>query len=411
MASNKRIWIINQYAATPETGQGGRHYYFSKILAKLGYDVYLIIASYNHFTPEAVKFDGDFKVKDVDNNLHFVWVNVATYSDAHSKQRLINWFNFSWKLTRLHKVLPTPDVILYSSPSLIGYLGAERVAKKLKVPLAFEVRDIWPLTLCEIGGYSENHPFIKFLAKIEERAYKRSDFIISNLKNSYLHMQELGMDPKKFTWIPNGFMKDIVENSKPLELETIGQLPKNKFTIGYAGTFGVANSLNTFINAAAQLKSYPDIAFVLVGKGKLKNQLVQQAQDLKLNNVYFVDAIPKVQVQSILQKFDVCYIGLTKDPLFKFGVSPNKLFDYLYSGKPIIYAIDSGDYTPVSDAKAGIQVEPENEDQIAKAVLDLYHSTPEERYIIGQNGHKEALRSYEFESLTNKLISVLFGGK
>lgn len=408
MATNKRVWIINQYAATPETGQGGRHYYFSKILAKLGYDVYLIAASYTHFSPKAIKFDGNLKIKDIDKNLHFVWVNVDTYDDAHSKRRIINWFIFSWKLTTLHKSLPRPDVILYSSPSLIGYLGAERAAKNLNIPLAFEVRDIWPLTLCEIGGYSKNHPFIKFLAKVEKRAYKKSDFIISNLKNSYQHMQSLGMDPKKFTWIPNGFMRDIVENSEPLEQETIDQLPKNKFTVGYAGTFGVANSLDTFINAAAQLKSYSDIAFVLVGKGKLKNELIQQVQDLKLNNVYFIDAIPKIQVQSILQTFDVCYIGLTKDSLFRFGVSPNKLFDYLYSGKPIIYAIDSGEYTPVTDAKAGIQVEPENEDQIAKAVLDLYHSTPNERSTMGQNGRKEAIKSYEFESLTHKLISVLF---
>lgn len=411
MATNKRIWIINQYAATPETGQGGRHYYFSKILAKLGYDVYLIVASYTHFTPEAIEFNGDFKVKDIDKNLHFVWVNVATYNDAHSKQRLINWFTFGWKLTKLDKTLPKPDIILYSSPSLVGYLGAERVAKKLKVPLAFEVRDIWPLTLCEIGGYSKRHPFIKLLEQIEKRAYKNSEFIISNLKNSYQHMQSLGMDPKKFTWIPNGFMKDIVENSEPLEQKTIDQLPKDKFIVGYAGTFGVANSLDTFINAAAKLKSHTDIAFVLVGKGKLKNELIQQAQDLKLDNVYFVDAIPKIQVQTILQKFDVCYIGLTKDPLFRFGVSPNKLFDYLYSGRPIIYAIDSGQYTPVTDARAGIQVPPENEEGIVNAVLELYHASPEEREKMGGNGHIEALKSYEFESLTNKLTSVLFGEK
>src|SRR5690606_6789067 len=110
-----------------------------------------------------------------------------------------------------------------------------------------------------------------------------------------------------------------------------------------------------------------------------------QITKLGLENIYFVDAIPKAQVQSVLQTFDVCYIGLTKDPLFRFGVSPNKLFDYLYSGKPIIYAIDSGLYTPVADAQAGIQIEPENAQQIVKVVLEMYNMTTEQRIEMGRN--------------------------
>lgn len=409
MSQNKTIWIINQYASTPETGMGGRHYYIGRALAKLGYTVYIIAASYTHLLREPITITDEFKVQKITEDFRFVWVNMPQYPEAHSKKRIINWFSFAWKLPKLKNKLPKPDIILYSSPSLVGYLGAEKLAKKLKVPLAFEVRDIWPLTLCEVGGYSNKHPFIMLLQAIEKKAYKNADFVISNLKNSYQHMQSLGMHSGKFTWIPNGFLKDEVENAAPLSTQTVEQLPKGKFIVGYTGTLGVANALEALINAANRLKEYSDIAFVLVGHGKQKAYLEEQASLLGLENIHFIDPIPKVQIQSMLNTFNICYIGLTKDPLFRFGVSPNKLFDYLYSGKPIIYAIDSGSYKPISDARAGIQIEPENDEQIAKAILDIYNMSAEQRELMGKNGHKEALQSYEYNSLAKKLIAVLLG--
>ncbi|MEN8391558.1 glycosyltransferase family 4 protein [Acinetobacter indicus] len=408
MSQKKTIWIINQYSSTPETGVGGRHYYFAKSLAQLGYEVYLVGAAFTHLLREPPVLENNFKVEPIADNFNFVWVKMPTYAEAHSKKRIANWFSFAWKITKLKNILPKPDVILYSSPSLVGYLGAEKLARDLSVPLAFEVRDIWPLTLCELGGYSENHPFIRLLQWIEDRAYKNSDFVLSNLKNSYEHMQSRGMKPEKFAWVPNGFLKEEVESAQPLEQSTLSQIPKDKFIVGYAGTLGIANALDSFIRAANKLKGYSEIAFVLVGNGKLKQRLQQQVNELGLTNVYFVDAIPKRQVQSLLKVFNVCYIGLTKDPLFRFGVSPNKLFDYLYAGKPILYAIDSGRYTPVTDSESGIQIEPENVEHIVDGVLKLYNMSPEERAVMGSNGHQEAVQSYEYGSLTKKLASILF---
>lgn len=408
MSQKKTIWIINQYSSTPETGVGGRHYYFAKSLAQLGYKVYLVGAAFTHLLREPPVLENNFKVEPIADNFNFVWVKMPMYVEAHSKKRIANWFSFAWKIIKLKNILPKPDVILYSSPSLVGYLGAEKLARDLSVPLAFEVRDIWPLTLCELGGYSENHPFIRLLQWIEDRAYKNSDFVLSNLKNSYEHMQSRGMKPEKFAWVPNGFLKEEVERAQPLEQSTLDQLPEDKFIVGYAGTLGIANALDSFIEAANQLQAYPEIAFVLVGNGKLKQRLQQQVEELGLTNVYFVDAIPKRQVQSLLKVFNVCYIGLTKDPLFRFGVSPNKLFDYLYAGKPILYAIDSGRYTPVTDSQSGIQIEPENVQHIVEGVLKLYNMSSEERAIMGGNGHQEAIQSYEYGSLTQKLTSILF---
>nr|WP_289711344.1 glycosyltransferase family 4 protein [Aeromonas veronii] len=405
--TTKTAWVINQYASTPATGIGGRHYYLARELVKQGYRVYLIASSANHLLHHKPEINQPYKVEQVDG-VDFVWVKMPQYSDAHSKRRALSWFLFAWRLQGLVGFLTKPDVILYSSPSPIAFLGAEWLANKFKARLVFEVRDIWPLTLTEIGGYSAKHPFIKIMQWIEDRAYRRADAVISNLKHAVEHMVSRGMSREKFSWIPNGFSLDEVNQNVPLSDSVYQQLPQDKFVVGYTGTLGVANALDTFILAAEKLREHTDIVFVLVGGGKEKTSLQAMVSSKRLHNVIFIEPIPKVKIQAMLSNFDACYIGLTKDPLFKFGVSPNKLFDYLYSGKPVIYSIESGEYRPVADANAGIQISSENPDELAEAVLTLYHMPAEKRTLLGANGHKAATAQYEYCQLAQQLAKVMF---
>ncbi|MBD3768237.1 MAG: glycosyltransferase family 4 protein [Gammaproteobacteria bacterium] len=405
-SQTKTFWLINQYASMPETGMGGRHYYLAKELAKQGHKVYLIAAGFTHLLREPPKLEQDFTVQPVAENFDFVWIKMPEYIDAHDKKRVLNWFRFAWKLLKLPKVIADkPDAILFSSPSLIPFLGAQRLAKKFNAKLAFEVRDIWPLTLIELGGYSPSHPFIRLMQWVEDKAYRDSDVVLSNLPNSVEHMVERGMNPNKFTWIPNGFDMAELDNAQPLNENAVSALPKDKFIVGYTGTLGVANALDTLIEAAEGLKDETDIAFVLVGGGKEKPGLVEKAKGLK--NVMFIDPIPKPQIQSMLGEFDVCYIGLTKDPLFRFGVSPNKLFDYLLSAKPILYGIESGEYLPVNDAQAGLSIPSENPKAIAEAVLKLKAMSTQERTELGQNGRNYAIQNHDYAKLAEKLAKVL----
>ena len=128
MSQKKTIWIINQYSSTPETGVGGRHYYFAKSLAQLGYEVYLVGAAFTHLLREPPVLENNFKVEPIADNFNFVWVKMPTYAEAHSKKRIANWFSFAWKITKLKNILPKPDVILYSSPSLVGYFGCGKIS-------------------------------------------------------------------------------------------------------------------------------------------------------------------------------------------------------------------------------------------------------------------------------------------
>jgi len=381
----KTFWLINQYASTPQTGMGGRHYYLALEMAKQGHNVFLISGSFGHKLRIKENQKRLVEKKFIDGFTH-VKLRLLKYPNSHSPKRAINWFLFAFLLGFFIKNrLPRPDAILYSSPALIGYLGARHVAHKLNVPLIFEVRDIWPMTLIELGGFSPRHPFMRFMQWIEDKAYKECRLVLSTLPNAVEHMVNRGMCRKKFAWVPNGFSKAELAKPKPLDPAAVAQLPPDKFIVGYTGTLGVANALDTLLDAAERLKNDPDVVFVLVGGGKEKVALQRRAEDNGLQNIIFIDPIPKAQVQSMLQRFDVCFLGWKDEPLYQYGVSPNKLPEYLVSGKPIIHSF-SGACDPVAEAAAGLTVPAEDPVAIAKAIVELKNLPQAQRAIMGQRG-------------------------
>jgi len=404
----KSIWIINQYASSPATGYAGRHYYLARELAAQGYRVTVVSASFTHLLRESPKVRGDITLEEAEG-FQIAWVKMPRYPDAHSKKRVFNWFRFAWLLRKLPgAIAERPDAILYSSPSLVGYLGAQRLARRFAAPLIFEVRDIWPLTLMQVGGFSPRHPFMRLLQWIEDKAYRDSDRVISNLQNAVEHMQARGMDPAKFSWVPNGFSMAEVSHPEPLDPATSAQLPQGKFIVGYTGTLGVANALDTLLKAAERLKAYDDIAFVLVGGGKEKAALKQQATELGLDNVVFIDPIPKAQIQTMLARFDVCFIGWRDEPLYRFGIGANKIPEYLYSAKPILHSF-SGKCDPVAGAGAGITIPAEDPGAIAEGVLELKALPESSRDEMGRRGRMYALEKHDYSMLALKLADVLEG--
>lgn len=407
MSQQKTIWIINQYASTPETGIGGRHYYLAEELAKLGYQVYVIAGSYSHLLREHKILQNDFMIEEVVSGFSFVWVNLPIYHGAHSKQRIINEFIFSRKIKRLTSVLLKPDVIYHSSPALISYFGAQYIARKFNIPYVFEERDLWPLTLIELGGYSKFHPFIYLLQWIEDRAYSQADFVFSNLLNAVEHLKIRGGDVRKFSWIPNGISITEMGKKESLAISIEQKIPKDKFIVGYTGTMGVANAVDDLIDAATLLRENSDIHFVLVGAGKEKLVLEQKCQTLGLANVTFIDVLPKKQVQSMLEKFHICYIGWHKNSLYRFGISPNKLPEYMYSGKPIVHAF-SGSGDLVQKANAGLTVEAQNSRAIVSAIKELYNMAQEERDMLGANGKAFVLHNLTYQQIARKLADILF---
>lgn len=406
MTKGKTFYIINQYASTPETGRAVRHYNLAKELAKRGHKVYLIAASYNHLllTPPYLK--DDYRIDDI-SGFKFVWIRMPRYAHSHSKIRVLNWFIFAWKILKLSKIISDKaNTILYSSPSLVPFLGAYLLARKLNSKLVWDIRDLWPLTLIELGKISKLHPFIFFHQWLENFACRKSDFIISNLPMVYNYLLKKGVKQSSFSWIPNGLSIDNFRKKNFLNLKTKKQLPLKKFIIGYAGSLGISNAPKPLLDAVLLTRNDKNIHYVLVGNGGLRKTIEEFILNNKLTNITLLNAIPKNEIPSLLKYFDICYAGFNKSSLYKYGTALNKLPEYFMSGKPILFSINSP-YKPVNKAKAGFTVPAEDTKAIVRAIYKLKKMSLIKRRQLGKNGQNYAIKNFDYVKIAKNLEKVL----
>lgn len=405
--SNKSYgWIINQYASTPTTGMGGRHFYLARELVKKGCQVDIVTASFSHILIKPHKLRWLLKKEMVDG-INYCWLRVLKYRKANSKLRIINWLLFSiWILLLPLIKRKRPDWIIYSSPSLLGGVPAYFIAKVLKAKFIFEVRDLWPETLIALGGYSSKSKVIRLMYQIEAFLYRRSDKIISNLQYSIDYIENRTLAKNKFHWIPNGISLNEVINSKPLSFGVYTLIPKEKFIIGYVGTIGRANALEFLIYAAEKVSQYTSIHFVIIGNGTNKYLLEELIGRYNLSNVTVIESIPKEQVQTALKYFSVLYVGWRNESLYQYGISPNKLPEYLYSSIPILHSF-SGKGDLVSLANAGLTVPAEDIKAIAKAIISFWQMPIEKRKLLGKNGRDFVINNFLYNDISNKLLLLL----
>lgn len=400
------IWIINETIGSRIHGMVFRPYYFAKEFVKLGHKVTIFSGSYTHIFSKLPEVESFSTTENIDG-IDYCWIKTPKYGKSQSLGRILNAFTFVAKMFLLRKKrFGKPDAVIITSPTPFSILNGYWIKKKTGAKLIFEVRDIWPLTLTEIGRLTDRHPFIRFTQFFENFSYKKSDKVVSVLPNAFEHMKEHGLDAERFVSIPNGIDLEEVKTISPLPEETLAKIPRDKFIVTYAGKFGISNNLTSLLEAAETLKTNEKILFLLVGNGPEKENYIKIISDKGLSNVLILDPVPKSSVQSLLATSNVCYIGLTKSPLFRFGVSPNKLFDYLYSGKPIIYAIEAANDI-VAEANCGISIKSENAEEIVNAVLTLYGKTPEELAEMGKRGHDYVIANHSYSELAKKYLEIL----
>ena len=400
--SKKVIWIINQYAGSPKHGMTFRTYYFAKEFIK-SHEVQIFSASYTHVMscpPDISKSSSQ-----IIDGISFNWIKVFKYSKSNSIFRVISMFLFMLKMFFVStKNMRKPDVIIVSSISPLPIFKAFFWAKKFNSKLIFEVRDIWPLSLIELGGFKKFNPFVIVLQLTENFAYKVSDYVVSLLPDAFKHMQKHGLTEDRFKYIPNGI--DLNMNQANVSENIASLIPKDKFIVAYTGAVGIANSLITFAEAANKMKKNKEILFVIVGNGSEKEKIEVYKTEKSLTNLLLLDPIPKECIIPFLKNYvDVCYIGLQKQSLFRFGISPNKIFDYLFSQTPIIQSVDASNDI-VSESKSGLSVEAENASQVVEAIEKLFNMTESERKIMGQNGLEYVTQNHSYQKLAHNYESL-----
>jgi glycosyltransferase involved in cell wall biosynthesis len=399
------IWMINQYAGSPWHGMEYRHYHLARGLAERGHHVVVVSGSYSHLFTRRPRVSRLF-TRQVIDGVTYYWVAVPRYGAAISLGRVLNMAAFAAALEALPTSrLPRPDAILVSSPSLFPVPIASRWARRFGARLVFEVRDIWPLTLQDLGGLSTRHPLIAAMQRLEDHGYRAADSVVSVLPGARAHMVARGMDPAKFHYLPNGIALDGARRSGDPPATIRDAVRRGAFTVGFVGTLGRANVLETLIDAA-RLLDPDEVRVVVVGHGPERSQLVERAADAR--NVAFVGPIPKGDVAAALQLFDACYVGYRRSSLYRFGVSPNKLYDYMAAGRPVLFAADAANQ-PVQEADCGLTVAPEDPAALAGAITSLAAASEAERGRLGANARAYVERHHDYRRLAGELAEILLG--
>ena len=406
------ILLINHYAGSDQMGMEYRPFYLAREWVANGHSATLVAAAYSHLRNRQPVVQADLESTQ-EEGVRFRWLRTNRYVGSGAG-RVANMLTFVGRLLAHADRIAweeRPDIVVCSSTYPLDIYPGARIARKMRARLVFEVHDLWPLTPILLGGYSRSHPYIQLLQRAEDCAYRRAEMVVSLLPDSLNYMVGRGLDPRKFVHIPNG-----IPVSRLLTT-TSGDLPpavalrieqerrRGRFLVGYAGGINVAMALETLLETA-RILARADMTFLLAGDGSQARTLQAQVTRSKIENFHLVGHIPKPSVQNFLSQMDALAIPFHRSPLYRFGVSPNKLFDYMFAGKPVVQASEASNDL-VADAGCGFTVQPENPAALADALLRLIQLSPAERRCLGENGRRFVLCNHDYHILARRFIDAL----
>lgn len=403
--NKKNIWLINQYSYPPGNSGWRRHFDLFRCFNRNKYNIDIICGSFLHNSEKRHLLKENVKEDFIEEEgIKYHILRVMSYSKH--VDRLIAMIQFFFKVVFFSKKLlkeSKPDIIIASSPHPFNGLAGMYLSKKYKCPFIIEIRDLWPETWVAMRATTRKSILYKVFAYIEKKLYINADKIITLTANKDYYTS-IGIDEKKVEIVSNGVdLESYDYNLKKYKSPLV--FSKDRFNILYTGSHSQADSLDILIEAAKLLLN-EKIEFHLVGEGVVKNDLKKLVQKYNLNNVKFYDVVKKYEIPSLLREGDAVVMLLRDTTLYKYGMSPNKMYEYLASSKPIIF---SGNVVNdmVKEANAGISVEAENGEKIKEAILSLYNISNEEKEKLGKNGRKYVEKNYDTKLLSKKIETII----
>ena len=406
------ILLINHYAGSPRDGMEYRPYYLAREWVRAGHRVQIVAAAYSHVRTRQPGVEGDPALDEVQDGIAYRWLPAPRYV-GNGVGRVKNIWAFLSRLWRETPMLVAefkPDVVIASSTYPMDVWVARRIARRARATLVYEVHDLWPASPIELSGMSPRHPFIMLCQKAENDAYRDADVVVSMLPVVAEHMRAHGLDLRKLHIVPNGVaLEEWSGIPAPLAPEIAARLAalkaSGRLIVGYAGSHGLPNALDVLLDAAALVKDSP-LAFVLVGDGHEKTRLAARVHDEGLSNVTMLEAIPKVQIPSLLAAFDIAYIGWQRVPIYRFGIAPNKLMDYMMAGRAVLHSVEAGN-DPVAEAGCGLTVAPESAVAVADGLRSLAALSTEVRAAMGARGRAFVVANHSYRVLAQRFIEAV----
>lgn len=403
---SKCIWYISKYVAPPTlSGVGGRGYHLMEEMVSLGCKSVIITSDSNQLVNIPVL--KKIYQQEVSRGIQIIWIRTLKYKVAKSIPRIISWIDFEFKLFFMPKSnLPKPDAIIVSSLSIFTILNGFLLRKKYKSRLVFEIRDIWPLTIVEEGGFSRNNLFVRILGYIEKLGYQKSDLIVGTMPNLKEHVKNILGYSKNVSCVPMGYNATSIETQLVIPDEYIEQhFPKNKFIVAHAGTIGITNALDTFFKCAQLMVGREDIHFLMIGDGDLKPQYESLYSNLP--NLTFAPKVQKQMVQSVLSRCDLLYFSVHKSKVWCYGQSLNKVIDYMLSGKPIV-ASYSGFNSMINESRCGSFVPAEDANSLMLEINKYTTLSKEKLNIYGNRGKEWILLNRSYKKLAQDYIEAIW---
>lgn len=398
------IWCISKYASVPRYGTAARLFFLTREFIRLGHRALLITSDANHFAkyPET---DRVYNYEQIEG-VPVYWLKTKKYRKTASVSRVLSWLDFERRLYRFDTSgLPKPDVVIVSSLSIFTVLYGIFLKRKFNARLVFEVRDIWPLTMTEEGGFSSWHPLVLLIGLIELVGYKRADLIVGTMPRLDTHVKGiLGYDRPVYCsplgFNPDNYPKAAVQEQNPFN----AIFPQGKTIIGYAGSMGITNALEHFIEAIKLLRDRPEIHFMLVGGGDLRPRFETELAGCK--NVTFLPKISQGEVKYFLQKCDILYLSAKDSKVWEYGQSLNKIVEYMLSGK-LILASYSGYPSMINEADCGRFIPISNPETLRDAILELVALGQDKREKMGESGRKWIWEHRKYPVLAQAYIDRL----
>ena len=400
----KNVWILNHYAQEPGGAGGIRHYALAHNLRAHGWNAFILAASLEHGTGRQRLGDDEISRLDVKGGVPFLWLRTRSYL-GNGLNRILNMIDYTRAVLDPANLaeLPRPDVIIGSSVHPLAAWAGRRLARRYKVPFIFEVRDLWPQTLIDMGRLSKRHPAAIALRFLETSLYRSAARIITLLPLAHEYIEPLGISRSRIVWIPNGV--DVAEF--PV---TPAKFDRGTLKLGYLGSFGQANSLDTLIQAMGILNNksaHHKVLLEMYGIGPEKDELISLARRIAPSNVQIRPAVSKAHIPEMCANQDA-FVICVRDlkGLYRFGISMNKIFDYMAAGRPTIIAVDAAN-NPVAEAGAGITVPPEDPAALADAIVEMAETSPEQREAMGRAGRRYVEENHGMDILARRLAETL----
>jgi glycosyltransferase involved in cell wall biosynthesis len=396
------ILLIHQaFAALDEPG-GTRHIEIARLLAEKGHQVTIITSPVSYLTGKSTTPSQAWKT--VEHSIPGVNVlRVYTYPALHRSffHRILSFFSFMFSSFFVGLSVKKVDLVWGTSPPIFQGWTAWLLARLKRIPFLFEVRDLWPAFAIAVGVLRQK-TLISLSLWLEKFLYHHTDVIVVNSPGFIDHIRQRGGEDIRL--VENGVDPSMfVSSTGGKEFRRQNGL-ENKCVILYAGAHGISNDLSIVLSAAEQLKQDPDIRFVFVGDGKEKPNLERQVKEKDLTNVVFHPPVPKSGMAEVIVGADACLAILKPLELYK-TTYPNKVFDYMAAGKPVLLAIDGVIREVIEKAVAGIFVEPGNPRALAEAAIWIKQN-PAEAQKMGERGRMFVTEHFDRSKLAEKFEQI-----